>query len=132
MKISPGDASAQPLIVVVGPCASGKSTLVGGLRRLGYRAMVCGQEHSEIRTLWKHANPDVVVALDVDLPTLRRRRDEAWPEWLYWIQQRRLRDAAAAATVRVDTSSIDEATVLTEVSARLKRRHGLEIVPQER
>ena len=130
MQTSVDDLSSQPLIVVVGPCASGKSTLVDGLRRLGYRAMVCGQEHSEIRTLWKHANPDVVVALDVDLPTLRRRRDEGWPEWLYRVQQRRLREAAAAATVRVDTSRVDEATVLAQVTARLERRLGQEIVSQ--
>ena len=109
----------QRRVVVVGPCASGKTTLVRGLRRLGYEAIVCGQEHSEIPTLWRHAQPDVVVALDVDLPTVRRRRGEDWPEWLYRVQQRRLRAALAAADVRVDTSALDEEAVLRRVAARL-------------
>ena len=108
-------------VVVVCPCASGKSTLVDGLRRLGFRAMVCGQEHSEIPTLWRHADPDVVVALDVDLPTVRRRRGEEWPEWLYLVQRRRLRQAAAAAAVRVDTSALDEDAVLRRVAAQLRQ-----------
>lgn len=109
-------------VVVVGPCASGKSTLVAGLRRLGYRAMVCGQEHSEIPTLWQHAGPDLLVALDVDLPTLRRRRGEEWPEWLYRVQQARLRGANAAADLRLDTSKLDAAAVLDRVALRLRRR----------
>ncbi len=109
-------------VVVVGPCASGKTTLVAGLRRLGYRAAVCGQEHSEIPTLWRHSAPDLVVALDVDLATLRRRRGEEWPEWLYLVQQRRLRAAMAAAAVRVNTSFLDEEAVLRRVVAGLARR----------
>ncbi len=116
------DDRADPRrVVVVGPCASGKSTLVEGLRRLGFEATVCGQEHSEIPTLWRHADPDVVVALEVDLPTVRRRRGEEWPEWLYLVQRRRLRQAAAAADVSVDTSALDEGAVLQRVAAQLRR-----------
>lgn len=110
---------AKRLVVVVGPCASGKSTLVAGLRRLGYDAVVCGQEHSDIPTLWRHVDPDLVVALDIDLPTLRSRRDDAWPEWLLLLQRRRLANAAAAAHLRLDTSRLDAADVLTRVAARL-------------
>ena len=116
-----GAPLASRRVVVVGPCASGKTTLVAGLRRLGYRAAVCGQEHSDIPTLWQHSAPDLVVALDVDLATLRRRRGEEWPEWLYLVQQRRLRAAAAAANVRVNTSVLDEAEVLDRVVADLTR-----------
>jgi GTPase SAR1 family protein len=116
------DDMADPRrVVVVGPCASGKSTLVEGLRRLGFEATVCGQEHSEIPTLWRRADPDVVVALEVDLPTVRRRRGEEWPEWLYLLQRRRLRQAAAAADVSVDTSVLDEDAVLQRVAAQLRR-----------
>lgn len=108
-------------IVVVGPCASGKSTLVSSLRRLGYRAMVSGQEHSEIPTLWRHAAPDIVVALDVDLSTLRRRRGEEWPEWLYRLQRSRLRGAVAAADLRIDTSTLGPDPVLRRVTEWLER-----------
>ncbi len=113
--------SPRRLVVVVGPCASGKSTLVGGLRRLGFDAVVCGQEHSDIPTLWRHADPDLVVALDLDLPTLRARRDDAWPEWLLLLQRRRLANANAAAHLRLDTSRLDAEAVLARVAARLTR-----------
>lgn len=109
-------------IVVVGPCASGKTTLVAALRRLGYPATVCGQEHSEIPTLWQHSAPDLVVALDVDLATLRRRRGEEWPEWLFLVQRRRLHAATTAAALRIDTSALDEAEVVRRVVAALARQ----------
>ena len=63
--VAPAAASAESRkIVVVGPCAAGKSTLVAALRALGYDAHVSGQEHSEIATLWQHSQPDVLIALD--------------------------------------------------------------------
>lgn len=121
MHASLANDSDRPRVVVVGPCGSGKSTLVDGLRRLGVPATVCGQEHSEIATLWRHSDPDLVVALEVDLPTLRRRRGEEWPEWLYLVQRRRLRSAAAAADLLLDTSVLDEEAVLRRVTALLRR-----------
>ena len=109
-----------PRVVVIGPCASGKSTLVAGLRRLGFAAAACGQEHSEIPTLWRHTDPDIVVALEVDLDTIRERRDASeWPDWLYAAQRRRLRQAEAAATLHVDTTRFDAAAVLELVASYL-------------
>jgi hypothetical protein len=106
--------------VVVGPCASGKSTLVAGLRRLGFEAAACGQEHSEIPTLWRHTNPDVVVALEVDLATIRERRGVTeWPDWLYDAQRRRLQQAEAVAAIHVDTTLFDADAVLEQVAAYL-------------
>ncbi len=118
--------AAGPLVVVVGPCAAGKSTLAAGLRRLGFRAMVSGQEHSDIPTLWRRAEPDVVVALDVDLETIRRRRDDdAWPEWLYALQRERLAQAEQAAAIQIDTTTTDADGVLARVAAFLdERAHG--------
>ena len=110
-----------PRIVVVGPCASGKSTLVAGLRRLGFEAAACGQEHSEIPTLWRHTDPDLVVALEVDLETIRERRGVTeWPDWLYDAQRRRLRQAEAAAAIHVDTTRFDAEAVLEHVAAYLE------------
>lgn len=112
-----------PLVVVVGPCAAGKSTLAAGLRRLGFRAMVSGQEHSDIPTLWQRADPDVVVALDVDLATIRRRRDdEGWPAWLYALQRERLLQAERAAAIQIDTTTNDADGVLAAVAAFLEER----------
>jgi dienelactone hydrolase len=93
-------------IVVVGPCASGKSTLVAALRAHGYDARVSGQEHSVVAALWQKAEPDVLIALDADITAVRDRRGESWPEWLHDLQIVRLRQANAAAHMRIDTSGL--------------------------
>jgi dienelactone hydrolase len=94
-------------IVVVGSCASGKSSLVAALASLGYDAHVCGQEHSIVRELWRHSRPDVLIALAVDLSTIRRRRSPTWPESIYAAQQERLASAFAAADLVIDTIRLD-------------------------
>lgn len=106
-----------PRVVVVGPCASGKTTLVESLKRIGVDARVSGQEHSAIRNLWRRLNPDVLVALDLDLETLRRRRDPAWSSDLYGVQHLRLEEAFHAADVLIDTSDAREEEVLERVLA---------------
>jgi len=95
---------SPPTIVLVGPCASGKSTLAHELEDVGIRVRVCGQEHSSIRDFWRKMNPDVLVALSIDLPTLRARRHREWPETLFAVQQRRLASAFASADLVIDTS----------------------------
>src|SRR3954454_17529511 len=95
-------ALPSPRIVVVGSCASGKSTLVAALRARGFDASVCAQEHSEIPTLWNHTMPDFLVLLEAKLATVRERRGRAWPEPIYVMQQRRLENARRAAHVIVD------------------------------
>lgn len=95
--------SPPPTIVLVGPCASGKSTLAHELEEVGIVVRVCGQEHSSIRDLWRKMNPDVLVALSIDLPTLRSRRHGEWPETLFAVQQRRLASAFACADLVIDT-----------------------------
>jgi energy-coupling factor transporter ATP-binding protein EcfA2 len=106
-------------IVVVGPCASGKSTLVAALRTLGYNAHVSGQEHSEIATLWQHLQPDVLIALDVDITAVRDRRGDSWPEWLHDLQVQRLAAASRAANLAIDTTAISPETVVDRVVAYL-------------
>ena len=108
-------------IVVVGPCAAGKSTLVAALQAQGYDARVCGQEHSDIPTLWRRSRPDVLVALSVDLASVRARRDSAWPEWLHDRQLERLRNACETADVRIDTTGVSPKTVVEHAIAYLRR-----------
>lgn len=108
-------------IVVVGPCASGKTTLVNELRRLGYDARVVAQEHSDIHDLWQHPDPSLVIALDVDLETLRRRRSKPhWPESLYRTQRRRLEAAMSVAAARLDTSSLSPMAVLAAATSTIR------------
>ena len=108
-------------IVVVGPCASGKSTLVAALRTLGYDAHVSGQEHSEIATLWQHSQPDVLIALDVDITAVRDRRGDSWPEWLHDLQVQRLAAASRAANLAIDTTTLSPQTVVDRVVAYLEQ-----------
>jgi len=62
-------------IAVVGPCASGKTALVERLRKLGYEAHECVQEHSYVPTMWqKISRPDVLIYLDASPEERARRR----------------------------------------------------------
>ena len=103
------------IIVIVGPCASGKTTLAANLSALGFDARVIGQEHSEIHSLWAKPEPDVVIALHIDLETLRIRRGPTWSKRLFDAQHHRLRDAYAAADLHLDTSILDEEEVVRQV-----------------
>ncbi len=110
---------ARPRIVVVGPCASGKSTLAGQLRALGLDVRVSGQEHSSIRNLWQKLDYDYLIALAIDLETLRARRSETWPQAIYDVQQERLRDAYDAADLVIDTAAIPPDEVVRQVIAAI-------------
>lgn len=110
------------LIVVIGPCASGKTTLVNGLRSHGYRAMVVGQEHSEIPSLWRRADPDVAIGLTVDLATVRQRRSAGWSESIFRRQLDRLQEAFAQADLILDTTKLDPEQTLATVVALLQER----------
>lgn len=99
--------SLSPRIVVVGPCASGKSTLVAALRASGYDAHVSAQEHSAVPRLWERGGPDVLIALRATIDAVRERRDQSWPGWLHDLQEQRLAHAQDAADLVIDTSDLD-------------------------
>jgi adenylate kinase len=111
-----------PRVVVVGTCASGKSTLVTELRERGIDAYVCAQEHSEIPTLWDHARPDFIVLLEVDLETIRKRRSPNWPKPIFDMQRRRLLNARSAADLVIDTRKADAVAAASLVFEQLRRR----------
>lgn len=102
-------------IVVVGPCASGKSTLARALIEAGYDAKVCGQEHSCVPDLWRRLDGDVLIALDLDIETLRARRGKSWPAELLSRQHERLAGAYAAADLVLDSASHDQRSVFNAV-----------------
>ena len=120
---NPANGIDDRLIVVVGPCASGKTTLVRALQLRGYRAMVSGQEHSEIPTLWRRTAPDVTIGLNVDLATIRRRRSSGWSESIYRRQQERLRDAFASAGIVLDTAAMGPEQTLQAALDWLRESH---------
>lgn len=112
-------APDQRRIVVVGPCGSGKTTLVDHLLERGYNARVVAQEHSIIRDLWQKRGPDVVIALDLDLETLRRRRSPSWSADIFQKQHERLREAFDAADLLINTAVHGEEDVVQLVTTWL-------------
>lgn len=108
-------------IVVIGPCASGKTTLVRRLQELRFDARACGQEHSEIPQLWAHQEPNVLVGLRIDLETLRGRRSATWSDRLYARQQERLRSGYEHADLVINAETNDEDAVLEAVVSWLQR-----------
>ena len=118
-------ADRSPRIVVVGPCASGKSTLVDALQARGYDARVSAQEHSAIAALWRHTRPDILISLEVDIAAVRTRRGDDWPEWLHDLQMQRLQAASAAADLTIDTTELDPNGVIDRVVAFLTSRVGV-------
>src|SRR5688572_10542140 len=121
LREAPAAYTESRKIVVVGPCAAGKSTLVSALRAFGYHAHVSGQEHSEIPTLWQRSQPDVLIALDVEITAVRDRRGDSWPEWLHDLQVRRLAAASHAADLNIDTTMLSTQAVIARVVAYLER-----------
>lgn len=111
-------------IVVIGPCASGKTSLTTRLQHLGYDALACGQEHSEIAELWKHQQPDVVIGLRIGLQTLRRRRSEGWPEAIYDRQMTRLESGYRNAHLVIDCDAVDQQAVSERVITWLGEHPG--------
>ncbi|MCS7051561.1 MAG: AAA family ATPase [Thermomicrobium sp.] len=109
-------------VVLVGPCGAGKSTIAAALARRGIEAIVVGQEHSIVRDLWRRPGPDLLVFLDASLETVRARRGQDWPEWLYRTEQERLAEARAHADLIVDTSCVSVEEVVERIVARLAER----------
>ena len=69
------------LIGVVGPCGSGKSTLIAGLEREGYTCRHIAQEHSYVPSMWrKITNPDVLIYLNASFEKCTQRRKLNWTE----------------------------------------------------
>lgn len=106
----------QPLAIVkvVGVSASGKSTLVAGLRAAGYDARAVSQEHSGVTDLWRRFGPTaVLIYLSVSAAAQSRRRtDVTWTQAAYDHERQRLANASQHADLRLDTSAMTPAQVL--------------------
>jgi predicted ATPase len=125
---SPGSSQRKevpdehPLIAVVGPCASGKSTLVRALREQGYNAREVKQEHSYVETMWQQfTRPDLLIYLDVSQEVAGQRRaaeaDAAWWDRL----QQRLQHARQHADLHVNTDHLRPEEVIDRALSFLGR-----------
>lgn len=102
-------------VLIVGVCSTGKSTLEEGLKRLGYDARSCVQEHSYVPTMWRSAEPDALVYLDASAETLRRRGETGLDEAALAEQREHLADARAHCDLYLRTDRLSPHEVLRRV-----------------
>lgn len=105
--------SKRPLIGVVGPCGSGKSTLIGGLEQYGFACRHIAQEHSYVQAMWQIiSKPDLLIFLHASFPVSTARRKLNWQEKDYNEQTRRLSHAREHAHIIIDTDDLTPEQVL--------------------
>lgn len=111
----------RPLIGVVGPCGSGKSTLIAGLERYGYTCRHIAQEHSYVQAMWQIiSKPDLLIFLQASFPVCTLRRKLVWREKDYEEQSRRLSHAREHAHIIIDTDDLTPEQILAIVLDYLK------------
>jgi hypothetical protein len=115
-------SSTKPRVGVVGPCKSGKSTLVRGLQAAGYPAHQIAQEHSFSQRMWQLIDPpDVLIYLDTKFEnTVARGLD--WLQRDYDEELRRLAHARQHADFTIATDVLSAEEVLAEVSKFLEKK----------
>jgi ABC-type cobalamin/Fe3+-siderophores transport system ATPase subunit len=105
--------SKRLLVGVVGPCGSGKSTLIDGLERQGYACRHIAQEHSYVPAMWQIiSKPDILIYLGASFPVSTSRRQLNWQEKDHAEQLRRLAHAREHAHLVVNTDDLTPAQVL--------------------
>ena len=110
-------------IAVVGPCASGKSTLAAALRAAGYEARQPAQEHSYVPDMWRRlVDPDVLIYLDISYEALLERRPHFGERAYLEREKARLAHARAHADLVVDTSELAAEAVAAQVMSLLEAK----------
>ncbi|NUQ84446.1 MAG: hypothetical protein HUU11_07015 [Anaerolineales bacterium] len=113
--------SKGQLVGVVGPCGSGKSTLMAGLEKHGYACRHIAQEHSYVQAMWQIVSkPDVLIYLHSSFPVSTARRKLDWREKDYEEQLRRLSHAREHAQLFIDTDNLTPEQVLQKALDFLK------------
>jgi len=102
-------------IAVVGPCGSGKSTLVKNLRQAGYDIHAISQEHSYIPNMWQRINPpDILIYLDASLATIAQRRQVSWGQDRLDQLKHRLRHAREHCDFYLNTDGLSIEAVVAQ------------------
>jgi deoxyadenosine/deoxycytidine kinase len=111
----------HPLIAVVGPCASGKTTLVEGLVRHGFKARQIAQEHSYVPKMWEIlTKPDVLIYVDASFESCTERKQLNWAMKDYERQIERLTYARQHCDIFLDTEGISAQEALERALEALK------------
>lgn len=113
-------------LAIVGPCASGKSSLAQGLEAYGIRARQVVQEHSYVPEMWQViAKPDFLVYLETSFDICNLRKSLNWQVRDYDEQLRRLAHAREHCDLLIQTDDLSESAVLEEVLTALRTRQLL-------
>jgi cytidylate kinase len=104
------------LVGVVGPCGSGKSTLIAGLEEHGYTCRHIAQEHSYVQAMWQIiSNPEVLIYLHSSFQTCTARRKLDWHEKDYDEQLKRLAHAREHAQITITTDDLAPYEILQKI-----------------
>ena len=108
-------------VVIVGVCASGKTTLADGLVRLGFNARSCAQEHSYVHDFWRlRCRADVLIYLEASLPVIRRRRGQNYYPITIIRERERLAHAHAHSDIVIETDDLTIQQVLDRAVTALR------------
>ena len=104
------------VVAVVGPCTSGKSTLVHALREAGYTARQPAHEHSYVPDMWQRlTQPDLLIYLDVTVDYARQRRQITWGAERLAEQAERLAHARQHADLYISTDGLSPEDIQSQV-----------------
>jgi len=114
--------SKSLLIGVVGPCGSGKSTLIAGLNQHGHACRHIAQEHSYVQAMWQIiTKPNLLIYLHASFQNSTARRKLNWNERDYIEQLRRLSHAREHAHIIIDTDDLTPEQVLQQALDFIKK-----------
>lgn len=106
-------ASQSIVVGIVGPCGSGKSTLIRGLEQAGYKCRHIAQEHSYVPYMWQRiAHPDLLIFLSASFAICTARRRLNWTQADFDEQLRRLSHARQHADLIIETDELSIQQVL--------------------
>jgi len=113
--------SKNLLVGIVGPCGSGKSTLIAGLNQYGYKCRHIAQEHSYVPAMWQIiTKPDILIYLNASFSVSTARRKLNWRQEDYEEQSRRLSHAHQHAHIIINTDDLTPEQVLQKALDFLK------------